>query len=73
MNKIKESTKLAMKNVQDQAKHYADHKRFFCEFEVSNKVFINVGINRSRLKLGKSKELSPRCFGPFENLKRIDS
>ena len=39
MNEIRESAKLAMKSAQDRAKHYADNKRFFCEFEVGDKVF----------------------------------
>ena len=71
MNEIRESTKLAMKSAQDRAKYYADKKRVFREFEVGDKVFLKVIPNRSRLKLGKSRKLSPKFCGPFEILKRI--
>ena len=71
MNEIRESIKLAMKSAQDRAKHYADKKRIFREFEVGDKVFLKVTPQRSRLKLGKSRKLSPRFCGPFEILKRI--
>ena len=33
MNEIRVTAKLAMKNVHDRAKHYADNKRIFCELE----------------------------------------
>ena len=71
MNEIRESSKLAMKSAHDKAKHSADNKRIFREFEVGDKMFLKVGPNRSRLKLRKSRKLSPRFCGPFEILKWI--
>ena len=71
MNEIRESTKLAMKSAQDRAKYYVDNKRVFREFEVDDVVFLKVAPNRYGLKFGKSRKLSPRFCGPFENLKRI--
>ena len=38
---------------------------------MGDKVFLKVTPNRSALKLGKSRKLSPRFCGPFEILKRI--
>lgn len=71
MNEIRELAKLAMKSAQDRAKHYADRKRIFREFEVGDKVFLKVAPKRSGLKLGKSRKLSPRFCGPFEIIERI--
>lgn len=71
MNKVRESTKLAMKSAQGRVKHYVDNKRIFRKFKMSNKVFLNVTPNRSGLKLGKSRRLSPRFYGPFEIMKMI--
>jgi hypothetical protein len=71
MNEVTESMKVSMKGSQERAKYYADHKRSFREFEVGDKVFLKVTPQRSGLKLGKSKKLSPRFCGPFEITKRI--
>ena len=38
---------------------------------MNNKVFSKVAPNRYRLKLDKSKKLSPRFCGPLEIVKRI--
>ena len=59
------------KSAQDRAKHYADEKRFFLEFEVGDRVFLKVAPKQSELKLGKSRKLSPRFCSPFESVKRI--
>ena len=45
---------------------------FFCEFEVGDKVFLKVAPNHFGLKFGKSRKLSLRFCGMFENLTRID-
>jgi hypothetical protein len=71
MNEVIESVKVNMKGSQEQAKYYVDQKRSFREFEVGDKVFLKVTPQRSRLKLGKSKKLSPQFCGPFEITKRI--
>jgi hypothetical protein len=71
MNEVIESVKVSMKDSQERAKHYVDQKRSFREFEVRDKVFLKVTPQRSGLKLGKSKKLSPRFCGPFEITKRI--
>ena len=70
MNEFRESSNVAMKSAHDRAKHYVDNKRFFCEFEMGDKVFWQVP-NRFGFKLGKSRKLSPRFCGPFEVLKMI--
>jgi hypothetical protein len=66
-----ESVKVNMKSSQERAKHYADQKRSFCEFEIGDKVFLKVTPQRSGLKLGKSNKLSPQFCGLFEITKRI--
>jgi hypothetical protein len=71
MNEVIEFVKVSMKGSQERTKHYADQKRSFREFEVGNKVFLKVTPQRSGLKLGKSKKLSPRFCSPFEITKRI--
>jgi hypothetical protein len=71
MTDVIESVKVSMKSSQERAKHYVDQKRSFHEFEVGDKVFLTVTPQRSGLKLGKSKKLSPRFCGPFEIPKRI--
>jgi hypothetical protein len=71
MTEVIESVKVSMKSSQERAKHYVDNKRSFREFEVGSKVFLKVTPQRSGLKLGKSKKLSPRFCGPFEITKRI--
>lgn len=47
MNEIREWAKLGMKSAQDRAKHYANRKIIFCEFEVGDKVFLRVAAKRS--------------------------
>lgn len=71
MNDIKESIKLAIKCTYDRAKYYVDNKRNFREFEMGDKVFLKVAPNWFRLKLGKSRKLSPKFCGPFEIIKRL--
>ena len=41
------------------------------EFEVGQKVFLKVMPKHSRLKLGRSRLLSPRFCCPFQILKKI--
>jgi hypothetical protein len=71
MTGVIESVKVSMKNSQERAKHYADKKRSFHEFEMDDKVFLKVTPQRSELKLGKSKNLPPRFCGSFEITKQI--
>ena len=60
-----------MQDVQKRSKFYADQRRSVREFEVGQKVFLEVTPKCSRLKLGRSKKLSFRFCGPFQIIKRI--
>jgi ribosomal protein L21E len=49
MNEVIESVKQNMKSSQDRAKHYANIKKIFREFEVGDKVILKVIPKRSSL------------------------
>ena len=60
-----------LKAASDQQKSYADLKRRDIEYEVGDKVFLNVSPWRKILRLGQKGKLSPRFIGPYEILERI--
>ena len=41
------------------------------KIEVGHKVFLKLTLERSGLKFGRSRKLSPRFCGPFQIFKRI--
>ncbi len=61
-----------MRSAQDRVKYYIDKNKSFCEFEVGDKVFLKVTLQRFGLKLGKTRKLLSRFYGSFEILKRIE-
>ena len=60
-----------LKTARDQQKSYADLKMKNIEYEVGDKVFLNVSPWRKVLGFGKKGKLSPRFIGPYEVLERI--
>ncbi|XP_071923220.1 uncharacterized protein [Coffea arabica] len=59
-----------LQTAQSRQKNYADNRRKDLEFEVGDKVFLNVTPLRS-LTAGKGKKLQPRYGGPFKILQRV--
>ena len=55
----------------DRQKSYADVRRKPFEFNVGDKVLLNVSPWKRVVRLGKKGKLSPRFVGPFEVLERI--
>ena len=55
----------------DQQNSYADLKRRDIEYEVGDKVFLEVSPWRKILRFGKKGKLSSRFIGPYEILERI--
>ena len=56
-----------------QQKSYADIRRRPLEFEVDNHILLKVMPKREVVRFGKRGKLSPRFFGVFEILKRVDT
>ena len=57
-----------LKVTSDRKKSYADLKRRDMEYEVRDKVFLEVSPWRKILRFGKKGKLSPRFIRPYEIL-----
>ena len=57
-----------LKATSDRKKSYADLKRRDMEYEVGDKVFLEVSPWRKILRFGKKGKLSPRFIRPYEIL-----
>ncbi|GKB82266.1 hypothetical protein Tco_0949161 [Tanacetum coccineum] len=55
----------------DRQKSYADNRRKPLEFEVGDRVMLNVSLWKGVIRFGKKGKLAPRYVGPFEILERI--
>ena len=62
-----------MKAAQDRQKSYADKRRKDLEFEVEDRVFLNLSPWKGVVRFGKRGKLSPRYIGPFEIVEKIGS
>ena len=72
MHSILECAKQCMQGAQERSRFHVDQRRSVLrEFEVGQKVFLNVTPKFSGFKLGRSRELSPRFCGTFQILKRV--
>jgi len=60
-----------MKIAQDRQKNYADARRRYAEFQVGERVFLNVSPTKRVVRFRRTKKLSPRYIGPFEILERV--
>ena len=60
-----------LKAASDRQKSYSDLKRKDIEYEVGDKVFLQVSPWRKVLRFGKKGKLSLRFIGPYEVLERI--
>ncbi|KAA0054780.1 pol protein [Cucumis melo var. makuwa] len=70
-NKAIQKIRSRMHTAQSRQKSYADVRRKDLEFDVGDKVFLNVAPMRGVLQFEKRGKLSPRFVGPFEILERI--
>ncbi|GKF95330.1 hypothetical protein Tco_0288065 [Tanacetum coccineum] len=62
---------LRMQAARDRQKSYADLKRKPMEFEVGDKVMLNVLPWKGVVRFGKRGKLNPRFVGPFKVIKRV--
>ena len=60
-----------LKIAQDRHKIYVDKDRMHREFQVGEKVLLNLKGMKLSLQLGNCKKLAARFFGPFEVLIKI--
>ncbi|GKB36060.1 hypothetical protein Tco_0881002, partial [Tanacetum coccineum] len=60
-----------LKAARDLQKRYADNRLKPLEFEVSDRVMLNVSPWKGDIRFGKKGKLAPRYVGPFEILERI--
>ncbi|GJX19008.1 hypothetical protein Tco_0221685 [Tanacetum coccineum] len=60
-----------MQEACDRQKSYADKRRRPLEFEVGNKVMLNVVPWKGVMRFGKCGKLNPRYIGPFRIIERI--
>ncbi|GJX24949.1 putative nucleotidyltransferase, ribonuclease H [Tanacetum coccineum] len=64
---IKEKLKVA----RDRQKSYADNRRKLLEYEVRDRVWLNVTPWKGVIHVGTKGKLAPRYVGPFEILERV--
>ncbi|XP_073051248.1 uncharacterized protein [Primulina eburnea] len=62
-----------MKTVQSRQKSYEDKRRRDLEFAVGDHVFIKITPMKSVMRFGKKGILSPRFFGPFQIIERVEA
>lgn len=60
-----------MKDAQDKRKAYADKRKTDMQFQVGDKVFLNIFLTRDVVRFGKRGKLRPRFIRPFEILEKI--
>ena len=60
-----------LKAAQDRQKSYVDQHRWEMEYNVGDKVFLQVSPWKGVLRFGKKGKLSPRYIGPYEIVARI--
>ena len=59
-----------LKEAQDRQKSYVNAHRVDRTYEVVDRVFLRVRPQKSSIRFGKRKKLSPRFVGPFEILEK---
>ncbi|XP_022880852.1 uncharacterized protein LOC111398132 [Olea europaea var. sylvestris] len=65
---IKEKLKIA----QDRQKNYADRRRRNTEFDVGDRIFLQLSPWKGVIRFGKQCKLSTRYIGPYEIVEHID-
>ena len=60
-----------LKAAQDRQKSYVDKRRKDLEFEVEDRVSLNLSPWKGVIRFGKRGKLSPCYIGPFEIVERI--
>jgi len=61
-----------IKEAQDRQKIYVDAHYVDCNYEVGDRVFLQVKLHKSSIKIGKGAKLSPRFVGPFEVVESVN-
>lgn len=70
MHSVLECPKQSMQGAQERSKFYPTRKEVWENLKVGQKEFLKVTLKHSRLKLGRSKNLSSRICAPFQIVKR---
>ncbi|GJT62834.1 putative reverse transcriptase domain-containing protein [Tanacetum coccineum] len=65
--------KQRIQDAHDRQKSYADLKRKLMEFQIGDKVMLNVSPCKGVVCFGKRGKLNPRYVGPFKVLERVGS
>ena len=60
-----------LKVVDDRQKSYADLKRKYIQYEISEKVFLKVSPWKKVMRFGKNGKLSPRFIGSYEVIEKV--
>ena len=60
-----------MKTAQSRHKSYTDRRRRPLEFELDEKVFLNISLTKGITRFRKRGKLNPHFIGPFEILERV--
>ena len=55
----------------DRQNSYADMKRKYIRYEISEKVFLKVSPWKKVMRFGKNGKLSPRFIGPYEVIEKV--
>jgi hypothetical protein len=61
-----------IKEAQDRQKIYVDAHYVDRNYEVGDRVFLQVKLHKSSIKIGKGAKLSPRFVGPFEVVESVN-
>nr|GEV12525.1 putative reverse transcriptase domain-containing protein [Tanacetum cinerariifolium] len=61
-----------LKAARDRQKSYPDNRQNPLEFNVGDRVLLNVSPRKGMVHFGKRSKLSPRYIGPFEIVERVD-
>ena len=60
-----------LKVANDRHKSYADMKRKYIRYEISEKVFLKVSPWKKVMRFGKKGKLSPIFIGPYEVIEKV--
>ena len=71
MEDMVESVRTNLKVAQDRQKSFADRKRRFKEYQVSDHVYVRIQARKSTLQWSGCAKLAPCYFGPFQVLARV--
>ena len=60
-----------LKKARDRQKCYAYNRRRDLQFEIGDRVFLNISPWKGVLRFGRQGKLSPRFIGPYEIVSKV--